>query len=258
VGFYFHSIRTLAPLHALRLKLSFYLDDWLLRNASRHSEKTDEVVHQEFQIGRIDYEPGEVGIDSFPGFHIHRDSLLHPCGTNVPPPDRIVKIMSTVRQLSALKFRQAREFLSLLGLLNSAADQVPHGRLHLRPHQLLLLSKWRPHRDPLDWEVPLMIDLFAATKMNNRLPQYMSSLPEPKALAVNALAVSWDGKAFPPTPLIQAVLNKVMTDKIRLCLIAPCWPSQAWFPTLLELLTDHPRRLPEWDLPLIKSKIITL
>jgi hypothetical protein len=38
-----------------------------------------------------------------------------------------------------------------------------------------------------------------------------------------------------------------MTDKVRLCLIAPCWPSQAWFPTLLELLTDHPRRLPEWD-----------
>jgi hypothetical protein len=71
----------------------------------------------------------------------------------------------------------------------------------------------------------------------------MSPLPDPKALAVNALAVSWDGMnayAFPPTPLIQAVLNKVMTDKVRLCLIAPCWPSQAWFPTLLELLTDHP------------------
>jgi hypothetical protein len=94
-----------------------------------------------------------------------------------------------------------------------------------------------------------MIDLFA-TKLNNCLPQYMSPLPDLKALAVNALAVSWDGMnayAFPPTPLIQAVLNKVMTDKVRLCLIAPCWPSQAWFPTLLELLTDHPRRLPKWD-----------
>jgi hypothetical protein len=52
---------------------------------------------------------------------------------------------------------------------------------------------------------------------------------------------------FPPTPLIQAVLSKVMMDRVRLCLIAPCWPSHAWFPTLLELLTDHPRRLPEWD-----------
>jgi hypothetical protein len=62
----------------------------------------------------------------------------------------------------------------------------------------------------------------------------MSPLPDPKALAVNDLAVSWDGMnayAFPPTPLIQVVLNKVTTDNVRLCLIAPCWPSQAWFPT---------------------------
>jgi hypothetical protein len=83
-----------------------------------------------------------------PGFHIHRDSLLQLCGTNVPPTDRIVKILSRVRQLFALKFCQAREFLCLLGLLNSAADQIPHGRLHLWPLQLLLLSRWRPHQDP--------------------------------------------------------------------------------------------------------------
>jgi hypothetical protein len=53
----------------------------------------------------------------------------------------------------------------------------------------------------------------------------MSPLPDLKALAVNDLAVSWDGMnayAFLPTPLIQAVLNKVMTGKVRLCLIAPC------------------------------------
>jgi hypothetical protein len=65
------------------------------------------------------------------------------------------------------------------------------------------------------WGSPT-IDLFA-TKMNNRLPQYMSPLPDPKALAVNALAVSWNALnayAFPLTLLIQAVLNKVMTDKI--------------------------------------------
>jgi hypothetical protein len=47
----------------------------------RHSENTDEITHQECQIGRMDYEREEVGTDSLPGFHIHRDSLLHPCGT---------------------------------------------------------------------------------------------------------------------------------------------------------------------------------
>jgi hypothetical protein len=98
------------------------------------------------------------------------------------------------------------------------------------------------------WGSPA-IDLFA-TKMNNRLPQYMSPQRDPKALAVNALAVSWDGMnafAFAPTPLIQAMLNNVMTDKVCLYPIASCWPSETWFPTLLELLTVHPRRLPEWD-----------
>jgi hypothetical protein len=77
----------------------------------------------------------------------------------------------------------------------------------------------------------LTIDLFA-TKLNNRLPQYMSPLLDPKALAVNALAVSWDGMnayAFPPTPLIHAMLNKVMTDKVPLCLITPCWPAKHGF-----------------------------
>jgi hypothetical protein len=51
----------------------------------RHSENTDEIAHHECQIGRMDYERGEVGTDFLPGFHIHRDSFLHPWGTNVPP-----------------------------------------------------------------------------------------------------------------------------------------------------------------------------
>jgi hypothetical protein len=85
----------------------------------------------------------------------------------------------------------------------------------------LVSTEWTLHMDIVQgvrdlWASPT-IDLFA-TKMNNRLPQYMSLLPDPKALAENALAVSWDGMnayAFPPTPLIQAVLNKVMTDKVK-------------------------------------------
>jgi hypothetical protein len=46
-------------------------------------------------------------------------------------------------------------FLSLIGLLSSAADQIPHGRLYLRHLQLVLLSKWRPHWNPRDREIPL-------------------------------------------------------------------------------------------------------
>jgi hypothetical protein len=41
-----------------------------------HSEDTDEITHQECQIGQLDYERGKVRSDSLPGLHIHRDSLL--------------------------------------------------------------------------------------------------------------------------------------------------------------------------------------
>jgi hypothetical protein len=71
-------------------------------------------------------------------------------------------------------------------------------------------------------EWTLHMDIVQAVR--DRLPQYMSPLPDTKALAVNALAVSWDGMiayAFPPTPLIQAVLNKVMTDKVRTLFAQP-------------------------------------
>jgi hypothetical protein len=71
----------------------------------------------------------------------------------------------------------------------------------------LVSTVWTLHMDVVQavrdqWGSPT-IDLFA-TKMNNRLPQYMSPLSDLKALAVNALAVSWDSMnayAFPPTPL---------------------------------------------------------
>jgi hypothetical protein len=119
-----------APLHALGLKLHFYLDDWLLRNASKDILKTQMKL-------------------------LIKNVKLAGWIMNEEKSDLTSYSSGLVRQLSARKFCQAREFIRLIGLLNSAADQVPHGRLYLRPRQLLLLSKWRPHRDPLDPEIPL-------------------------------------------------------------------------------------------------------
>ena len=55
------------------------------------------------------------------------------------------------------------------------------------------------------------IDLFA-TRLNNRLPMYVSPIPDSKALAIDALSISWDhihGYAFPPFHAIPAILNKI-------------------------------------------------
>jgi len=90
------------------------------------------------------------------------------------------------------------------------------------------------------------IDMFA-TYANKRLPVFISPCPDPRALEVDAFSISWEGLmayAFPPIRLIAPVLQKIQIDNCCILLIAPAWPGQAWFPTILSLLVDFPRKLP--------------
>ena len=129
------------------------------------------------------------------------------------------------------------------GHLNVIADRLS------RSHQILpgewtlcpqvLRQLWRL------WGSP-HVDMFATTD-NARLPTFVSPLPEPGAWETDALSFSWTGLwayAYPPTPLIPRVLEKVRSEECEIILIAPAWPTQAWFPALLRLLVDHPRCLP--------------
>ena len=57
------------------------------------------------------------------------------------------------------------------------------------------------------WHRP-MVDMFA-TKMNNKLPLYVSPVPDPNAMAADALNISWealDGYAYCPIALIPKML----------------------------------------------------
>jgi ribonuclease HI len=90
------------------------------------------------------------------------------------------------------------------------------------------------------------IDMFA-TFANKRLPVFISPCPDTRAMAIDAFSISWEGLmayAFPPIRLIAPVLQKIQLDKCCILLIAPAWPGQAWFPTILSLLVEFPRRLP--------------
>ena len=90
------------------------------------------------------------------------------------------------------------------------------------------------------------IDLFALNS-NNKLPLYVSPVADDQAIGLDGLSQQWDGQevyAYPPTTLIQAVLLKLASSReTRMILIAPSWPSQIWFPQLLELITAGPRSL---------------
>ncbi|XP_044144824.1 uncharacterized protein LOC122933830 [Bufo gargarizans] len=96
------------------------------------------------------------------------------------------------------------------------------------------------------WGYP-EIDLFAS-RGNSQLDCFYSLNPSENPVAVDALAQNWDMKlayAFPPFPLIPAVLKKMRTSTTTLILVAPDWSKRAWYPILREMSIKDPYPLPD-------------
>ena len=123
------------------------------------------------------------------------------------------------------------------------ADQLSRQRLSINSWKLNPVVF---HQIALRWGTP-NIDLFASD-VDHQLPIFCSRTASPQAFASDALSISWknvSAYAFPPLGLIPRVLSKIRIDQARVLMIAPFWPSRVWFTSLLALLTDVPRRLPD-------------
>ena len=130
------------------------------------------------------------------------------------------------------------------GRFNAIADRLS------RSHQVLN-TEWQINSMILfrifnHWGTPT-VDMFA-TPHNAQLPQFVSPVPHPRALAVDALSQPWDNRwmyMFPPFPILSQVLRKLRNSpQSEAILIAPLWPSRPWFPQLLHLCVDIPLVLP--------------
>ena len=91
-----------------------------------------------------------------------------------------------------------------------------------------------------------VLDLFAS-RLNYQLPRYVSWIPDPSAVGVDAFTLDWGTQynyAFPPFSLIPQVLQKLEEDQAEMVLVAPHWPTQFWFPKLTRLLVQNPVLLP--------------
>lgn len=130
----------------------------------------------------------------------------------------------------------------LAGSLNIHADQLSRlespyeWRLH--PKVFALLDRqWGPHT----------IDRFASM-MTTHLPMYNSMYHDPYTSGVDALAQQdWVGHmnfVNPPFFLIQKVLQVIKEQQAEATLVAPWWPAQPWFQTLLAMSTCTPMYLP--------------
>lgn len=118
----------------------------------------------------------------------------------------------------------------------------------------------RNYQDSSDWRLdpsifqalmkirgPCQIDLFA-NRLNTQLPTFFSWKPDPQGLATDAFQQAWSmGRhyAFPPFCLIMKTLAKIREEGGDLILITPVWPTQAWYPLLLEMSVSPPVLLPQ-------------
>ena len=144
-------------------------------------------------------------------------------------------------------------------LVHQAASN-PQGTSHPRPakrdsRQAIQAwpdhSEWSLHPAVFQavcsrWHQP-QVDLFA-TKFNNKLPQFVSPVPDPQAWAVDALSLSWedlDPYAFPPAAILGKVVEKLQDYPCnRIILIAPGWPNMPWFWDLVAMSSQIPLCLP--------------
>ena len=89
------------------------------------------------------------------------------------------------------------------------------------------------------------VDLFA-TRENRKLSSFVSPVPDPLAVGVDAFSLDWSRwegiYLFPPFSQILRVVLCLQHYQGRAILITPDWPNQPWFPILLERAKDR------WDL----------
>ena len=96
------------------------------------------------------------------------------------------------------------------------------------------------------WHQP-QIDLFT-TRFSNKLPLFVSPVPDPLATAVDALSLPWedlDAYAFQPAAILGKVVEKLQDSSCkRIILIAPGWPNMPWFWDLVTMSSQIPLSLP--------------
>ena len=95
------------------------------------------------------------------------------------------------------------------------------------------------------WFTP-RVDLFA-TRLNHKVPLYISPVPDQNAWDIDALNINWSGLttyAYPPTALFHMVIPKIRQSSCLIIVIAPGWPEMPQFWDLVQLSTEIPLQLP--------------
>ena len=139
-------------------------------------------------------------------------------------------------------------------LMSLRAMYIPGEQNHLADflsRQKPPSGEWRLHPDVVQaiWGRfgRAEVDLFAS-EASTHCPQWFSLAETTSPLGQDALAHPWPETllyAFPPLPLIRAILQRVIQEGHTILLVAPFWPGRTWFPLLHKLCHGAPWRLPD-------------
>ena len=121
--------------------------------------------------------------------------------------------------------------------LLSRSNQVQSTEWSLHPQVFQqICQKWfTPH-----------VDLFA-TRLNHKLPLYMSPVPDHNPWNIDALNINWPGLtayAYPSTALLHRVIQKIRQCNCLIIVIAPGCPGMPWFLDIVQFSTEIPLQLP--------------
>ena len=97
----------------------------------------------------------------------------------------------------------------------------------------------------LKWFTP-HVDLFAS-RLNHKLPLYVSPVPDQNAWDIDALNINWSGLTalcLPSNGYPSQGNPKDQTMQLPDHLIAPGWPGMPWFWDPVQLSTEIPLQLP--------------
>ena len=132
------------------------------------------------------------------------------------PQARVQILLETVEKFSQKTYVSAREFISLLGQLNAAADFVMLGRLHLRPLQMSLLAQWRPQTLPLQHQIKLTVDVLHHLNWWKQHRLYLQGVPmkaDPPSHHIfsDASLTGWGSHLEPEGPLYHGDWSKTQS-----------------------------------------------
>ena len=166
-------------------------------------------------------------------------NIAHLGGPSQPLSDITRKIWKECHNLD-IKLKATH----LAGNLNYHADKLSRLSAYntyswkLHPALFRMIDEiWGPHD----------IDRFADYQ-TRQLPRYNSLYLDPYTSGIDALAqTDWNqfnNYVNPPFFLIPRILDTIINQKAEATIIAPKWPSQPWFNTLVSLSVRWPLKLP--------------